>query len=84
MSSPEIALYHDDSGVLIGTVSAEQLQFMIDQLEEEHEADAAYYLDGPTLEFLAERGASPELLAVLRGALAGREQTEIRYTRPGA
>lgn len=77
-----IALYHDDTGVLIGTISPDQLQFLIDQLEEEGEDDECYYVDGPTLDYLAECGADDELLAVLHGGLQDREQSEIRYVRP--
>ncbi len=80
--SNDIALYHDDTGVMVGSISAEQLQFLIDQLEEERENDDTYYLDAPTLDYLAERGADPALLALLREIVEGRGQSEIRFVRP--
>lgn len=79
---PEVALYHDDTGVLIGTISLDGLQFLVDQLEEESEHDDTYYIDGPTVDYLAERGAGEALLAVLRGALSDRDQSEVRFVRP--
>lgn len=78
----EVALYHDDTGVLIGTISPEQLEFLGEQLEEEHEHDDTYYLDEPTLDFLAAHSADPELIAVLRRAVQDRGQTEVRFVRP--
>lgn len=78
----EVTLYHDDTGVLIGTISPEQLQFLVEQLEEEGEHDDTYYLDGATLDYLAERGADEDLLATLREAVQERGQTEIRFVKP--
>ncbi|HMQ30649.1 MAG TPA: glycosyltransferase [Chloroflexaceae bacterium] len=80
--SAEVTLYHDDTGVLVGTISLAQLQFLVDQLEEEGEDDDTYYVDGPTLDYLAERGADDDLLATLREAVAGRGQSEIRFVKP--
>lgn len=79
---PGVTLYHDDTGVYIGTISQLQLQFLVDQLEEEGPGDDTYYLDAPTLQFLAERGAELSLLAVLQPPVDERGHVEVRYVRP--
>lgn len=38
-----------DTGAVIGTISAEELQFLLDQLEEESETDLDYWLNRATL-----------------------------------
>ncbi len=73
-------LYDDQSGALLGEVTAEDVQFLIDQLEEEYDADVAYYLTPDTLAFLRDSGARPELLAVLDRALEGKADAEVRWS----
>lgn len=60
------------------------MQFLIDHLEEEGPDDVTYYLDAPTLAFLAAHGADADLVATLRAALAPQGHLELRYARPGA
>ena len=76
-----IELYDKDSGVAIGAISDAQLQYLVDQLEEESSADQDYYINETTLDLLAERGADPALVALLRSALKGRTEMEIRWSR---
>ena len=45
-------LYDAESGELIGTITAEELQFLFEQLEEEGVEDQDYYIDRTTLEWL--------------------------------
>jgi processive 1,2-diacylglycerol beta-glucosyltransferase len=77
----EVLVYDNDTGVYLGAMTPTQLQFLIDQLEEEGLDDTTYYLDEPTLELLAEKGAEPAFLAALRDTFAGRGYVEIRYIR---
>lgn len=70
-----------ESGNLIGTISAAQLQFLIDQLEEEDSEDQDYYVDATTLDWFEEHGAEPALMTLLRGALGTREGMDIRWTK---
>ncbi len=79
--SAEVALYHDDTGVYIGAISAIQLQFLADQLVEEGPDDETYYLDAATLDYLEHAGADADLLATLRAGLAERGQSEVRFVR---
>jgi processive 1,2-diacylglycerol beta-glucosyltransferase len=65
---------------LIGTISEEQLQFLIDELEEESLEDTDYYVSADTIDMLEENGGDPELVALLRGALAGRHGLDVRWS----
>ena len=76
-----IRLYDNDSGATLGTVSEEQLQFLVDQLEEETSKDRDYYLQAETLELLEGRGADAALIGLLRRALGDRDGVEIRWER---
>jgi processive 1,2-diacylglycerol beta-glucosyltransferase len=78
---PSVALYHDDTGVYIGAISPAQLQFLIDLLEEEDEDDETYFIDKPTISWLAEQGAERSLIRVLSQAIAERGHSEIRWVR---
>jgi processive 1,2-diacylglycerol beta-glucosyltransferase len=76
-----IEVYDNEVGVLIGTITEEQLQFLIDELEETSTKDQDYYLDEGTLDMLEEVGADDALMDLLRGALGDREEIEIRWER---
>ena len=78
-----IKLYDSGSGADLGTITEEQLQFLIDQLEEETPEDQDYWLRAETLDLLESRGADAGLLAVLRDAMGDREGFEIRWSRGG-
>jgi hypothetical protein len=65
---------------VIGDITAAQLQFLIDHLEEEHEHDKDYFLDQDTIELLAERGCDQQLLDLLRGALGDAEELDIVWS----
>ena len=76
-----IELRDKADGRLLGSITDEQLQFMMDQLEEESAADADYYIDQATLEMFVERGIDIQLLAILRNALGDREEMELEWVR---
>ena len=63
----------------IGTITESQVQFLIDNLEEEGIEDQDYYIDEELLAMLAENGCDEELLVMLTEALEGREDIDIRY-----
>ncbi|HET7620937.1 MAG TPA: hypothetical protein VFK39_03450 [Gemmatimonadaceae bacterium] len=75
-----IQLYDEARGTHIGTVSEEQLQFLVDQLEEESTRDTDYYISAPTIDMLEENGADESLVKLLRDALGGRDGFELRWT----
>ena len=76
-----IQLRDKDTGALIGTLTEEQLQFLIDQLEEETGDDQDYYINEDTIDVLEEAGADKALVSLLRGVLSGRTEMEIRWSR---
>jgi processive 1,2-diacylglycerol beta-glucosyltransferase len=76
-----IQLHEKETGVFLGTITNAQLQFLIDQLEEESTDDTDYYIDRATLDLFEEAGAEANLLALLRQALGTREGIEIVWSR---
>ena len=76
-----IQLYDHDTQTLLGEITEQQLQFLIDQLEEESGEDQDYYINRTTLEMFAEAGIDPASLALLQRGLGNRADMEIRWTR---
>ncbi len=76
-----IELYNKANNDYLGKISEEELQFLIDNLEEENMTDEDYYIDKPTLEFLKERGASPDLVKIIEDTMGDNEFIEISYKR---
>ena len=67
----------------LGAISETDLQFLIDNLEEETSDDQDYYLRPETIAMLEERGASSALIELLRTALGDRQGVEVRWQRGG-
>jgi hypothetical protein len=76
-----ISLRDKETGAEIGTISEQELQFLVDQLEEEFEEDRDYYVNQTTVDVLEKNGADPELIALLRNAIGDREGIEIEWSR---
>jgi hypothetical protein len=76
-----IALRDKDTGTDLGTISEDQLQFLVDQLEEEYAEDRDYYINRTTIEIMQQNGADPELINLLRGAIGDRDGVEIQWSR---
>jgi len=76
-----INLYNQSTNTLIGTISQNQLQFLIDQLEEEFPEDHDYSITGMELAYFEGQGVDPELLRMLRQALGGQDELIIRWSR---
>jgi hypothetical protein len=65
---------------LLGTLTELQLDFLMENLEEEFEEDEEYFLNPDTIDFLKEQGVDSSLLAMLQGALAGTQDgVDILY-----
>ena len=62
-------LYNQATGATLGELTDAQLQFLVDNLEEEDTKDRDYYIDQATLDMLRERGGDSALLDLLEGAL---------------
>ena len=79
-----INLYRVATNQLIGPISEADLQVLIDALEEESSEDRDYYIDAPTIELLAQAGASEALLRMLSLALGTTEGFDVRWAERGA
>ena len=75
-----IQLHDGESGAFLGPISESQLDILLDILEQESETDQTYYVDAATIDMLADRSGDATLVALLRGALRGREGLEIRWS----
>jgi hypothetical protein len=76
-----ITLFDAETNQPVGQITEQQLQFLMNQLEEESTMDRDYYVNQDELDILQESGADSALMATLRSALAGREGMDIRYVR---
>ena len=72
-------LYIKDSEKVIGTLTDEQLDELIELLEEEGAEDHDYYIDKDVLAFMEEEGADEELLAMLRPHITDEEGIEVEW-----
>jgi processive 1,2-diacylglycerol beta-glucosyltransferase len=64
---------------LLGTLTEDQLQQIIDILEEETDEDRDYYINRDTIDLLESSGADTEVVTLLRQALGDREDMDVRW-----
>lgn len=76
-----IQLRDKETGSVLGDITEEQLQFLIDNLVEESSDDTDYYLNRTMLEMLREKDPDPELMVCLETALGDRQDMEIEWIR---
>jgi hypothetical protein len=76
-----IELRNKQTSLPIGSITQEQLTFLVGFLEEEHDDDQDYWLNPETLELMREAGGDAGLLAMLTQAMAGGEELEIEWTK---
>lgn len=76
-----VDLFDSESGRLVGSLSDDQFQELVDAFEEESPVDHDYYISGETVDMLEEDGASPVVVRLLRAALGEREGAEIRWEK---
>ena len=72
-----IELFSKEDSSSLGVISEEQLDFLLENLEEERYRDQDYFIDRAAIDALLEKGIDPELLNLLRGALGKKESVEI-------
>ena len=75
-----VKLYNAATNQLLSDITDDQLQFIIDQFEEEWEGDQDYYINIATVDMLSEAGADPALLALLHRALGAAGEADIRWS----
>lgn len=76
-----VDLFDSESGRLVGSLSDDQFQELVDAFEEESPVDNDYYISVETVDMLEEDGASPVVVRLLRAALGEREGAEIRWEK---
>lgn len=76
-----IRLYDNENGAELGAITEAQLRFLQSDLEEESLEDRDYYINQATVDWFESQNADAALVALLRQALGGREEMEIRWVR---
>jgi hypothetical protein len=76
-----INLREKNTGNPLGQISEAQLQYLIENLEEEWLEDQDYAITPLLLQVFENQNADPELVSLLRNALAGRDVVEVVWSR---
>jgi len=76
-----IELYNVQTGEKIGLITEAQLQFLVEQLEEESPEDQDYAIAPMTIAYFSSMGADPQLLSILTSALGSQDELIIRWVR---
>ncbi|MBT8351919.1 MAG: galactosyldiacylglycerol synthase [Deltaproteobacteria bacterium] len=76
-----INLHDKNTQELIGEISEEQLQFLIDQLVEEDSTDQDYYINRDQLDQFDEKGGDETLIQMLRDAMGTKEDMDIIWSK---
>ena len=76
-----ITLRNKENNQSIGKIREDQLQFLIDQLEEENSKDQDYYVNRDTLELLKENGADSQLIKMLTEALGNNDDLGVIWDK---
>ena len=74
-----IDLYNNTTNQLIGSLTEAELQVLVDGLEKESPEDRDYYINAATLDLLGDGRATDHLMQLLRTALGGAQEVEIRW-----
>jgi hypothetical protein len=76
-----VKLYDKATERYLGEITEEELQFLIENLEEESLTDVDYYINEAMLESLKQKGMSESLTRLFQSAMGDRKEVEIRYER---
>ena len=76
-----VHLFDLADGHEIGILTDEQFDFLAEHLEAEDADDDDYYLNQTMLDGLQQQGADADLVVLLRAAVAGRGEVDIRWQR---
>jgi hypothetical protein len=76
-----VYIYNKATSDLIGEIGEEDLQFLVDQMEEESMKDRDYSITNMEIAYFAENGASSELVALLREALGDQSEVIILWSQ---
>lgn len=76
-----IYLYEKESNRLLGSINEAQLQFLIEQLEEEWDEDQDYAITPLLVEMFENEKVDPELVSLLKEALGNKTEIEVIWKR---
>ncbi len=75
-----VYLYDKNNDQLIGEIGEEELQFLIDQMEEESTKDQDYSITKMEIAYFSENGATPHLINLLTQALGDQSEVVILWS----
>jgi hypothetical protein len=73
-------LRNKDTGSDLGSITEEQFEFLVNQLEEESDEDTDYYISTLTIDMLEEGGADADLVRLLRKAVGSADGVEVQWS----
>ncbi len=76
-----INLHDKNTQELIGEISEEQLQFLIDELVEEDSTDQDYYINRDQLDQFEKKGGDEALIQMLRDAMGTKVDIDIIWSK---
>ena len=76
-----VYLYNKNTEQLIGEIDENELQFLIDQMEEESTRDQDYSITNMEIAYFSQNGASPHLISLLNEALGEQQEVIILWSR---
>lgn len=74
-----IRLYDNETDADLGTISDEQLEFLVEELVEESLDECTYNINPGVIRSLEAHGGDPQLITLLRRALGTRTSMELLY-----
>ncbi len=76
-----IVLKNKETGKFIASLTEDQLQYLIDELEEEHSEDKDYWFNRAQVDLFKDKGADPSLIAILESALGDNDEVEVEWEK---
>lgn len=76
-----VYLYNKNTEELLGEIDEDELQFLVDQMEEESTKDQDYSITKMEIAFFTQNGASPHLISILDEALGEQQEVIILWSR---
>ena len=76
-----IDLYNAATNQLLGSITEADLKVLADALEEEGLHDQDYYIDGATIDVIADGKATEHLVGLLRTAVGTSDGVDVRWAR---
>jgi hypothetical protein len=76
-----VYLYDKADNQLIGEIGEDELQFLIDQMEEESTKDQDYSITRMEIAYFSEHGAPAHLTNLLKQALGDKSEVIILWSR---